>query len=151
MSSVRKGDSDRMIVERLFARLFVAAGGVFWISAVFGADYGYRGMTPLVSARNALLPLILTLVILGIGWFWEKVAAAILVLGAVGVFVWGAMMGWEPGVWSLVIATLAAPMLIAALLYWFAARMQSVLAKEAEDAAAASAADARATASADAG
>jgi len=132
MSAEKKGNADHMIVERLFARLFVIGGGVFWVSAVFGADYGYRGMTPLVSARNALLPLVLTLAVLGIGWFWERIATAVLAVGAVGVVVWGATMGWEPGVWSLVIATLVAPMVIAGLLYWFAARMQSVLAKEPE-------------------
>jgi hypothetical protein len=130
MSADKQGNADHMIVERLFARLFVIGGGVFWISAVFGADYGYRGMTPLVSAGNAMFPLVLTLAVLGIGWFWERIAAAILFVGAVGVVVWGATMGWEPGVWSLVIATLVAPMVIAGLLYWSAARMQSILGKE---------------------
>ena len=130
MSTEKKGDADHMIVERVFARLFVIGGGVFWVSAVFGADYGYRGMTPLVSARNALLPLALTLAVLGIGWFWERTAAIILAVGVAGVVIWGATMGWEPGVWSLIIATLVAPMVISGLLYWFAARMRSILAKE---------------------
>jgi len=130
MSAVKKGNADRMIVERLFARLFVIGGGVFWVSAVFGADYGYNNMTPLVSAQNAMIPLVLTLAVLGIGWFWERIAAIILAVAAVGVVGWGATMNWEPGVWLLVLATLVAPMIIAGLLFWFADRMQSILARE---------------------
>jgi hypothetical protein len=131
MSAERKGNADRMIVERLFARGFVVVGGIFWVSAVFGAGYGYENLTPLVSARNALMPLALTVIILVVGWFWEKIAAAVLVAGAAAVTVWGVFSNWEPGVWSLVIATLIAPMAIAALLFWFASRMQDVIAKEA--------------------
>lgn len=117
---------DRMAVERLFAYGFVGIGGVFWASAVFGADYGYSGLSPMVSARNALFPLALTLGVLAVGWFFERAAAVLLVLTAAGVVVWGALTGWEPGVWSLVTVTLIGPMLVSAVLYWLAARMQRV-------------------------
>jgi hypothetical protein len=128
MSSEKVCNRDRMIVERLFARGFVAIGGIFWISAVFGADFGYRGISPMVSARNALLPLLLTLVVLGVGWFYERFVAASLAVGAAAVIVWGVVSGWEMGVWSLVGATLIAPMLVSASLYWLAARMESTCA-----------------------
>jgi hypothetical protein len=126
MSSEKVCNRDRMIVERLFARGFVAVGGIFWMSAVFGADFGYRGISPIVSARNALLPLLLTLVVLGVGWFYERLVAVSLVAAAAGVVVWGVVSGWEMGVWSLVGMTLIAPMLVSAWLFWLAARMERV-------------------------
>jgi hypothetical protein len=126
MSPEKECNRDRMIVQRLFARGFVAVGGIFWISAVFGADYGYRGISPMVSARNALLPLVLTLAVLGIGWFYERFVAISLVAGAVAVAAWGVVSGWEMGVWSLVGLTLVAPMLVSASLFWLAAGMERV-------------------------
>jgi hypothetical protein len=48
------------------------------------------------------------------------------VAGAAAVVVWGAVSGWEMGVWSLVGLTLIAPMLVSASLYWMAARMERV-------------------------
>jgi hypothetical protein len=126
MSAEKVCNRDHMIVERLFARGFVAIGGIFWISAVFGGDYGYRGISPMVSARNALLPLLLTIVVLGIGWFYERFVAISLVAGAAAVVAWGVVSGWEMGVWSLVGLTLVAPMLVSASLYWMASRMERV-------------------------
>jgi hypothetical protein len=126
MDSNKVCDRDRMIVERLFARGFVAMGGIFWASAVFGADWGYRGISPMVSARNALLPLVLTLAVLVVGWFYERFVSIALVAGAAAVVAWGAVSGWEMGVWSLVGLTLIAPMLVSASLYWMAARMERV-------------------------
>ena len=41
---------------------------------------------------------------------------------------WGVVAGWEPGVWGLMGVTLMAPMLIAATLYFLAARMETVCA-----------------------
>lgn len=117
-----------MSLERLFARLFVIAGGVFWISAVFGADYGYRGTSALVSARNALLPLALTLVVLAAGWVAEYLAASLLVTASGMLVAWGLVAGWEAGVWVLMTATLLAPMLVSAVLFFLAARMSTVCA-----------------------
>lgn len=131
MKSPKECNSDRMSIERFFARGFVIIGGIFWASAVFGADYGYRGFSPMVSARNALLPLVLTLFVLGVGWFYERLITLVLAGGALAVAVWGITAMWEPGVWSLVVATLIGPMILAALLYWFAARMQTACTLEA--------------------
>jgi hypothetical protein len=115
-----------MSLERLFARLFVAAGGVFWTAAVFGADFGYRATSPLVSARNALLPLALTLGVLAIGWVAEYLAAGVLVTAAAMLIGWGVVAAWEPGVWVLMTVTLLAPMLVAAALYFLSARMSTI-------------------------
>lgn len=117
-----------MSLERLFARLFVAAGGVFWTAAVFGADFGYRETSPLVSARNALLPLALTLGVLAIGWVAEYLAAGVLVTAAAMLIGWGVVAAWEPGVWVLMTVTLLAPMLVAAALYFLSARMSTICA-----------------------
>jgi len=131
MSSSTQCNPDRMSIERFFARGFVIIGGIFWTSAVFGADYGYRGFSPMVSARNALMPLVLTLFVLGVGWFYERLVALVLAGGSLAVVVWGITAAWEPGVWSLVVATLIGPMIVAGLLYWLAARMQTVCSLEA--------------------
>jgi hypothetical protein len=114
-----------MSVYRLIARLFVIGGGVFWVSAVFGADWGYRGVSPLISARNALIPLAATLVVLAIGWFFEYAASAVLVVGSAAVVAWGFLAGWETGVWVLMVTTLIGPMMTAAVLYTLAARIQT--------------------------
>lgn len=119
---------ESMNLTRLFARLFVIGGGIFWVTAVFGADYGYRGASPLVSARNALLPLALTVAVLAVGWFFEYVAAGILTAGTGAVIAWGVTAAWETGVWALMVTTLIGPMLTAAMLFIIAARMEGICA-----------------------
>jgi hypothetical protein len=118
--------SEAMSVYRLFARLFVVGGGVFWVTASFGADWGYRGVSTLVSARNALVPLVLALAVLAIGWFYEYLASGVLVASAAGVVAWGVVAGWEAGVWALMTFTLIGPIVTAALLFALAARMENV-------------------------
>ncbi len=117
---------DNMTVERIAARSFVVAGGLFWVAASLAADLGFRRSTALVSANNALLPLMLTIVVFAVGWYFEYAAAALLLLISGGVIAWGVSAGWEPGVWMLVAATLVTPMLISATLYTFAARMAGI-------------------------
>jgi hypothetical protein len=117
-----------MSVYRLVARLFVIAGGVFWVTAVFGADWGYRGVSPLISARNALIPLLATLFILSIGWIYEYAASALLVASTAAVIAWGVVAGWEAGVWALMVTTLIGPMVTSAVLFTMAARMEGVCA-----------------------
>lgn len=113
---------DRMTVERIAARAFVILGGLFWIAASLAADMGFRGNTALVSARNALLPLLLTVVVLAVGWFFEREVAYFLGVLSAGVVVWGVVSGWEMGVWLLVATTLIAPMVISGVLFYFAGR-----------------------------
>lgn len=117
---------DVMNVERLFARLFVVAGGIFWIAAFFGAAVGYRDKTPLQASFGALLPLAIVVAVFVLGWFFEKLAAVVLWAGSAAVVVWGAVAAWEPAVWVQMVAALIGPMLLAGALYWLAARMQTV-------------------------
>jgi hypothetical protein len=121
---------DRMTLERISARTFVVLGGLFWVVAAFAAGRGIVRGSSIMSFESALLPLVLTIAIFAIGWFFEYVASGLLVLGSIGVMVWGASANWEPGVWMLVVATLVAPMLIAATLYFLAARMEGICAVE---------------------
>ncbi len=112
-------------LQRLFARGFVVAGGMFWIAASFAAEYGFRAQTPLVSARNALLPLALTIIVFTLGLYNEDATAALLGVGVVGICLWGLLTAWEAGVWILMGLTLIGPMVLAAVLYFAAARMQT--------------------------
>jgi len=121
-----KCNPDRLTIERLAARTFVVLGGIFWVVATFSAERFYQGSSTLISARNALLPLALTLIVLAVGWFFEYAVSALLAIAAFAVVVWGLASGWEPGVWMLMISTLVAPMVISGTLFLLAARMQHV-------------------------
>ena len=122
---------EKMNLERLFARAFVIVGGVFWVAAMFGASFRYDGQPLGDAAGSAVIPLAIALAALLIGWFYEVLAAIVLLAGAVGVGVWGVVASWEVGMWLLMGAVLMAPMIIAALLFFLAARMQNVCTLEA--------------------
>lgn len=125
---VRVCNYDRMNFERLGARAFVLLGGLFWVAAAFGADFGYRDKGVLASATTALLPLGITIGTFVLGWFYERLAAAVLAAAAAVVIVWGVMAAWESGVWWTMTAVLIAPMIVAALLFLLAAQTQMVCA-----------------------
>ncbi len=124
MSKVCK--TDEMNFERLAARVFVVAGGLFWVAAVFGMDFGYRDAGVFGAAQSALVPLVVTAVALGVGWFYENLAAALLLAGVVAGVAWGVIAGWEAGVWWVMAGVLIGPMAISALLFFLAARMQRI-------------------------
>lgn len=112
-------------LERLFARAFVIGGGLFWMMAAFFGDYG-RTISPLVSARNALIPLTLTVIVFVLGLYNERLTAALLVATWVGLVAWGVVSGWETGIWVLFGVTLFGPILTAGVLYFLASDMQRV-------------------------
>ncbi|MCE5203918.1 MAG: hypothetical protein ABFC80_09175 [Coriobacteriales bacterium] len=118
--------TEEMNLERLFARIFVGLGGIFWMAAIFGMDFGYRDKGVFESAQSALLPLAIVVVILAIGWFYENLAAVLLLAGAVATVVWGIVASWETGVWFVMTAVLIAPMVVSAGLFILAARMQRI-------------------------
>lgn len=118
--------TEEMNYERLFARLFVGAGGLFWVAAVFGMDFGYRDKGVFESMQSALIPLAIVVVVLAIGWFFENLAAALLAAGAIGAVVWGVITNWESGVWFIMAAVLIAPMVISGALFFLAGRMQRI-------------------------
>jgi len=119
--------SERMNFERLAARIFVAAGGLFWIAAVLGMDLGYRDKGVFEAAGTAIIPLAITVVALAVGWFYENLAGLLLLVGAAGAVVWGVVAGWgELGIWWLMAGVLVAPAAISGLLFLAAGRMQRI-------------------------
>jgi hypothetical protein len=128
--------STRMNVDRLFARGFVVAGGVFWMIASFAALYAFVGSSASVALLAAFFPFAATVATLVVGWYFERTVAVLLVLGSVGVVVWGAIASWEVGVWILMAIFMIGPMLTAAALFTMARREQIefelALAKHAE-------------------
>lgn len=128
MAAMKECRSLGMNVERLVARVFVVGGGLFWIAASFMGDYGYHRVSALVSARNALLPLALSVIVLAIGWFFEYLASGILAVTTAGIVAWGVVTGWEIGVWVLIGITLMLPVVVAGALFFLAARMDTICA-----------------------
>lgn len=120
--------SEQMNFERLFARVFVVLGGAFWLAAALGANT-YRP-----AQADPWIVLGLTVVVLAVGWFYEYLAAAVLAVGAVGVIVWGVVADWAQSggglLWVTMTGLLIAPMVIAAVLFLLAARMQRICALE---------------------
>jgi len=117
--------TTRMNVDRLFARGFVVAGGLFWMIASFAALYAYVGSSASSALLAAFFPFAATVATLVIGWYFERTAAALLVLGSIAVLVWGAIASWEAGVWLLMGIFMIGPMLTAAALFTMARREQA--------------------------
>ena len=115
---------DAMGGERLAARLFVLLGGIFWIIAAFAGSALYTNLGFAYAAGQALIPFGLAAVALLVGWFYERIAAALLFIGAIAAVAWGVIIGWEAGVWGIMALVLIAPTVIAGLLFLMAARTQ---------------------------
>ena len=130
MSREVECNTERMSLQRAFARGFVVAGGLFWIIAAFAGRFFYNEAGTAVATRDAVYPFAATVAILVIGWTYERLAAVLLFAGASGVVAWGIMFGWEPGLWFLMSVVLLAPMLIAAVLFLLAGRMEDACALE---------------------
>lgn len=109
----------RMYIERGVARGFVILGAVFWgICAVAAVVWLQRGTAQLLMI--VLVPFLMNLASLVIGWRWERTASIMLALTAVGVVWWGVAASFEVGVWALYILLLIGPMSTAAVLFWLA-------------------------------
>lgn len=107
---------------RLAARGYVIAGGTFWMVAAFLGPYVFHDTSFAESLGAALWPFLATVLTLAIGWYFERVASALLVAASAAVLVWGILYQWDVGVWILMTVVLLAPMLIAAVLFFLAAR-----------------------------
>ncbi len=124
--SAKSCNPERLNLERMAARGFVIAGGLFWVIAAFAGPYFYdkSGMGSAVS--TAIYPLAATVGALVIGWTYERLAAVLLFAGAAGAVVWGVLFGWETGLWILMSIVLIAPITIAGILFMLAGRMEDV-------------------------
>lgn len=118
--------TEQMNTMRIFARIFVIAGGLLWVFMAWGEQWAYRGAPITLALGMAFIYALAIAAIFVIGLFYEYVASAILTGGAVGIVVYGLIAGWEAGVWSIAFFFFIVPMLIAAVLYALAARMQHI-------------------------
>lgn len=107
-------------VGRIFARGLVIAGGVFWMIAAFSGPYMFKDMSLIESVQTAMWPFVAAMVILLMGWVYERLAAVLLFAASAAVVVWGSMYAWEMGVWILMSFVLVAPMMLAAVLFLLA-------------------------------
>lgn len=119
---------ERMNIERIFARLFVVLGGIFWIAMIWGTQTAVAGAPFTVVAAYSGLTALLVAAVFVVGLFYERAAAVLLIAGALALLVVGLVVGWEAGVWATVFFVLMLPMLVSAALYWSAARMQKICA-----------------------
>ncbi len=117
---------QRTVVEHLartLARGLVIAGGSFWLIATFGVPLVYHDAAT-IDASVGMWPFLAVLVILVIGWKYERLAAVLLVAASVAVVAWGLIYQWEQGVWIVMAAVLVAPMALAAILFTLSARAE---------------------------
>ena len=114
----------RISLERGFARGFVVAGGLFWAVAAFAGAYSFRQTGMSFALIAAFIPLVATAATLIIGWYFERVTAALLVVASLAVVLWGVAAAFEVGVWTIVTFALVGPMMTAAVLFWLARRDQ---------------------------
>ncbi len=119
-------NTEQMNVQRIFARVFVVLGGLFWVFMAWGAAWAYQGAPITRALGGALIYAAAIAVLFVVGLFYENVAAALLAVGAVAIVVLGIVSGWEVGVWATVFFFFILPMLVAATLYFLAARMQKI-------------------------
>ena len=122
----RTCNMEQMNAQRIFARTFVIIGGLFWVFMAWGRAWAYEG-APLTDALGgALIYAAAIAAVFLLGVFYENLAALVLAVGAVAIVVYGIVVGWEVGVWATVFFFFILPMIIAALLYFLAARMQKI-------------------------
>lgn len=117
----------RIAAERGVARAFVLAGGVFWTAAVFAGlrTFSETGMGSAVL--GALIPAAACAATLIVGWYYERVTAALLAVASFAVVAYGVIYQFELGVWAIMTFVLIGPMATAAVLFWMARREQEAL------------------------
>jgi hypothetical protein len=108
---------NRIYLERGVARAFVIGGGL----------YSFRDAGALRAFLVAGIPLAATILTLIVGWYWERIAAAMLAVASIGAVYYGLSVQFDAGVWLLVTLTLIGPMMTAAVLFWLARREYEAL------------------------
>jgi hypothetical protein len=129
---LRTRNTGQINIDRIFARLFVFFGGIFWIAAFFGGTTAanYRNaqysLPELAKASTtSLIPLALTIGVIVLGLFYERLTGILLAVTALLMLVWGFTQHWgEVWLWVTAVSVLVAPSAIASALYELAARRQ---------------------------
>jgi hypothetical protein len=115
-----KAARRRVTVERGTARAFVVAGGVFWSIASLAGLYTLH----LTGMNDALLagffPLVACAATLVVGWYYERIAAAALLVASIAMVAYGVIYQFDAGAWLLVTFALVGPMMTASVLFWTA-------------------------------
>ena len=131
---LRAKNTGQLNIDRVFARLLVILGGVFWVLAFFSANtkasYSYFVYTlpELERATTiALIPLAIVVVVFALGMFYERLTGYVLLAIAAIMLIWGVVnhLG-EVILWVTAVSVLVAPSAFAGVLYLLAARTQEV-------------------------
>ena len=92
--------TESMNFQRILARLFVLLGIVYTFYMGFGAHWAYIGQPLGVAVGYGMFFAAGLIIVFVLGLFYEMIAALLLLLGAVGVVVWGLLAGWGAGSWG---------------------------------------------------
>lgn len=107
----------RVSVERGVARAFVVGGGLFWSLASLAGLYSFTQTGTNAALIAAFLPLVACLATIVVGWYYERLTAALLLVASVAVVAWGVIYGFDGGAWLLVTFALIGPMMTASVLF----------------------------------
>lgn len=131
-----EADRERRNTERIFARSFTILGGIFWIVAAFAGTWASGGQSVVTSMlRGGIYPLMFTVGVLTLGWFYERLTALVLALAALGTVAWGIIMQWsDPIVWGVMLSLFVAPTVVAAVLFYLAADTPATVRQPADSA-----------------
>ena len=132
---LRTRNTGQLNIDRVFARMMVVFGGIFWIAALFGgttaANYRNASYSPPELAHlsvGSLIPLALTSAVLVLGLFYERLTGIVLVLIALAMLVFGFTQHFGEAndvvLWVTALSVLVAPAAISGALYELAARRQ---------------------------
>lgn len=132
---LRTKNTGRLNIDRVFARLFVALGGAFWVIAFFAArtpqSYsnlsGYTLPEVANATAGALIPLAIVVAVFVLGLFYERLTGVVLVVVAIAMIGWGVLEHWSSDgvvLWITAFSVLVLPTLIASALFELASRRQ---------------------------
>ena len=132
---LRTKNTGQLNIDRVFARLFVILGGIFWIAATFTAGTVMKSYTnqPFTlpelqqGATTAFFPLVLIVAVFVLGMFYERLTGVVLVIVSIAMVIYGFFLHSpfeEPVLWVTAFSMLVLPSLVAAGLYELAARRQ---------------------------
>ena len=129
---LRSKDTGEFNLSRVFARVLIVTGGTFWMWALLGAqNMAYGALYNLPELAQGLMlaaiPLLITIAMLVLGLFYERLTGVLLLLVALGMIGWGIVAHWgEVLLWLTAFSVLVAPSGFAGVLYLLAARTQEV-------------------------